>query len=121
MTNFPGGDTLLIVSKTPTGQKDSMGEDVTTDSVVSVYGCVFETERISEVESDVTTSNERGMAFLPYVEGVTTGVTNENWIRPQRPDALAQRDYKVFGRPAIEYDINGQPDHVWIVCEWHGG
>lgn len=139
MTN-PGGDILGIVTKTATGQKDSMGENVTSDTVVWVGGCTFETERISEEQSDTITSNERGWAWLPYVVGfgiptsdqygnpilsggnpVTTEINNANWIRPLRTDPMAQRDYKVFGKPSLEYDGDGMPDHVWVICEWHGG
>jgi hypothetical protein len=138
---YPGGDTLGVVTKTATGQKDSMGESVTADVVTWVYGCVFETERISEEQSDTVTSNERGWAWLPYVPGIgiptvdTNGnaildgsgnpvsveIDNSSWIRPKRTEAMAQRDYKVFGKPTLEYDGNGLPDHVWVICEWHGG
>jgi len=118
-----------------------MNTEITSDSVVWVYGCVFETERISEEQSDTITSNERGWAWLPYVAGagiptasesgnpildgdgkpVTTEIKNANWIRPLRSDPLAQRDYKVLGMPSLEYDLEGNPDHVWVICEWHGG
>jgi hypothetical protein len=141
MSDYPGGDTVGIVTKLSTGQKDSMGQAVTADSVVWVYGCVFETERISEEQSDTITSNERGWAWLPYIPGigiptvdddgnelvdgegnpVTVEITNANWIRPKRWQPMAARDYKVFGMPAVEFDGDGQPDHVWIICEWHAG
>lgn len=141
MGEYPGGDTLGLVTKTATGQKDSMGVAVTGDEVTWVYGCVFETERISEEQSDTITSNERGWATLPYVPGigvptvdvngnpvvdgsgnpVPADINNASWIRPKRSDPMAQRDYKVFGMPALQYDGDGMPDHVWIICEWHGG
>ncbi|BBZ09864.1 MULTISPECIES: hypothetical protein [Mycobacterium] len=135
MTSYPGGDTLGIVTKTPTGQTDSMGENITADSVVWVYGCVFDIYSRGPIEeqSDTVTSEERAWAFLPYVPGVgipavdengnqvVATINNANWIRPKRPDALAQRDYKVMGLPELEYDMDGAADHVWIVCEWRAG
>lgn len=121
MTDYPGGDTVGIVTKTPTGSTDSLGVAITSDAVTWVYGCVFETERVSEEQSETVTSSERAWVFMPYILGVTTAIDNENWLRPQRPAALAQRDYKVFGLPAVQYDMDGQPDHVWVTCEWHGG
>lgn len=141
MTSYPGGDTLGIVTKTPTGETDSMGQQVTSDTVVWVYGCSFETERISEEQTDTIVSNERGWAWFPYVPSigipttdeygtpivdgsgnpVAVQIQNSNWIRPKRLEAMAQRDYKVFGMPTLEYDGDGTPDHVWVICEWHAG
>lgn len=123
MSDNPGNDTIGIVIKTPTGQVDSLNQAITTESVTWIDGCVFETYPRGPVEeqSDTITSAERAWVFLPYLPGITTGVTNANWIRPLRPDPLAQRDYKVEGLPVFEYDLDGQPDHVWIVCEWRAG
>jgi hypothetical protein len=123
MAGFPGGDTLGIVTKTPTGETDSMGVAVTEDTLVNVFGCVFEPLERGPVEemSDTTTSSERAWAFFPYIEGVTTGISNANWIRPLRPDPMGRRDYKVQGRLEIEYDLEGQPDHVWVTCEFKAG
>jgi hypothetical protein len=143
--DYPGSDLLGIGEWVPTGEKDRKNQDVTEFVVLHlVYGCVFEPYSRGPVEeqSDVITSHERAWAFLPYVEGlgiptvdddgndvvdddgnpVPAVITNASWIQPQRPiDPLAQRNYKVQGLPEIEYDGDGQPDHAWIVCEWHAG
>lgn len=123
MSDLPGRDTIGIVSYADSGQVDALNEALQTESVTWVYGCVFEPLDRGPIEeqSDTITSAERAWAFLPYLEGVTTAITNANWLRPQRPDPIAQRDYKVLGLPEIEYDMDGQPDHVFITCEWHGG
>lgn len=123
MPGNPGGDTIGIVTLAKGGTPDAMNQQSETATVTWVYGCVFEPLDRGPVEeqSDTITSHERAWAFLPYIAGVTTGINNANYLRPQRPDALAQRDYKVFGLPIIEYDIDGVPDHVFIACEWHSG
>lgn len=123
MPDNPGGDTIGIVTYADSGTVDDNGQKILTSSVVWVYGCVFEpySRGPVEEETDTITAHERAWAFFPYVPGVTTNINNGNWIRPQRPDALAQRDYKVQGQSEIEYDMDGQPDHVFVVGEWHGG
>lgn len=124
MAELPGGDTLLIVTRVPTGQKDALNQDIFTEATVSVYGCVFEPYSRGPVEEDsnTETAHERAWAFLPYIEGVTTGINNQNFIQPVRPGSpLAQRNYKVQGLPEIQYDLDGVPDHVWIICEYHEG
>jgi hypothetical protein len=122
MGGFIGGDTLGIVTLAPTGDLDSNGQQIFAESLVNVFGCVFEplTRGPIEEETDTITAHERAWAFFPYIEGVTTIINNANYIRPLRPDALAQRDYKVQGLPEIEYDMDGQPDHVFVAAEWHG-
>lgn len=122
-SDFPGGDTIAIVTKAPTGETDSMGVAVTADSVVEVYGCTFETLPHGPVEemSDTTSATERASAWLPFLPGVTDAINNTNFLRPIRPCSTAQRDYKVQGLPLVEYDLDGQPDHVWIVCEYRFG
>jgi hypothetical protein len=135
MSDYPGGDTLGVVTDVASGQTDSLNQPILTESVVWVYGCVFETYMygISEQETDITTSQEKAFAYFPYVSGVgipgvdangasvAAVIDNNSRIRPQRPDAEAQRDYKVFGLPAEQYDIEGLPDHVLVVCVWQGG
>ncbi|PQM44673.1 hypothetical protein C1Y40_05169 [Mycobacterium talmoniae] len=147
MTSYPGGDTIGIVTKTSTGQVDSLNQPITVESVVWVYGCVFDIYSRGPIEqqSDTVSSEERAWAFLPYVvtaagagipivddsgnpvldgngnQVLVTSVSNSCWLRPKRPNALSQRDYKVLGQPEIEYDMDGEPDHAWIVCEWRAG
>lgn len=118
-----GGDVLGIVTLVDSGQTDSLGEPIVTESVAWIDGCVFDIYSRGPIQqhTDTKTAEERAWAFFPYISGVTTDIVAGNVIRPQRPDALAQRDYHVFGRAEVEYDLEGQPDHVWVVCEWHGG
>lgn len=120
---YPGGDTIGIVTKTATGTVDALNQPTYSESVVWVYGCVFEpySRGPVEEETDSITAHERAWAFFPYIQGVTTSIGNANWIRPKRPDALAQRDYKVQGLSEVEYDLDGQPDHVFVIGEWHSG
>lgn len=138
MSELPGGDTLGIVTMAPSGQFDSLQQPILTESVVWVYGCVFDTQHVTEHQDDTITSRERGWCWLPYVAGVgiptvnadgtpaldgngnpiTVDITNACWVRPKRADPMGQRDYKVFGEPVLEYDLDGQPDHVWVTCEW---
>lgn len=119
---YPGGDTLGIVTKVPTGQKDSLNQPITTDSVEWIYGCVLETleYEINEHQTDTIAAFEKAWAFLPY-SSTTAAIDNGDFIRPKRPDANAQRDYKVNGRAVVQYDIDGRPDHVFVLCEWQGG
>jgi hypothetical protein len=123
MGGFPGGDTIGIVTFSPSGELDSNGQEIFTPSVVNVFGCVFEPllRGPIEEETDTITAHERAWAFFPYIEGVTTNINNAQFLRPIRPDALAQRDYQVQGQSIVEYDMDGQPDHVFVAVEWHGG
>lgn len=132
---WPGGDTVGIVTYTP--QLDSHG-NVLTDglnqplepvrTVLWKYGCVFEPEHVSEEQTNTITTRERAWVFLP-VDADTTTITNANFLTPKRPaldedsanESTAQRDYKVHGLPVVEYDMDGQPDHVWVICEYDGG
>lgn len=143
--DYPGADTLGIGEWVPTGTRDSKNQVVTVFQILQyVYGCVFEPYSRGPVEeqNDTITSHERAWSFWPYVEGigiptvdadgndvldddgnpVPAVITNNSWIVPIRPnDVQAQRNYKVQGLPEIEYDGDGQPEHAWIVCEWHAG
>lgn len=140
MGGYPGGDTVGVVTKVASGQTDSMGQPITVDQVVWVYGCVFEGGMdfsslgvIMEKQSDTFTASEQAWVFMPYVSGLgipaidaagnptTATITNGSWIRPKRPDAAQQRDYKVLGLPDVNYDFDGQPDHVFVACEWRAG
>jgi hypothetical protein len=144
MPGFIGGDTIGIVTFSPSGELDSNGQDIFTSSTQLVYGCVFEpiSRGPIEEETDTITAHERAWVFMPYVPGVgiptvdTNGnpvvddngnpvpatILNSSFLQPQRPgDAQAQRNYKVQGMPEVEVDMDGQPDHVFVVGEWHGG
>jgi hypothetical protein len=144
MPGFIGGDTVGIVSFSPSGQLDANGQQIFTQSTQLIYGCVFEpySRGPVEEETDTITAHERAWAFLPYVPGigvptvdtdgnpilddngnpVPASIQNSDFVQPQRPgDAQAQRNYKVQGMPEVEFDMDGQPDHVFVVCEWHGG
>jgi hypothetical protein len=105
-------------------QVDKLNQTIQAPVVTGlVRGCMFESYNRGpeEHEDDTITSFERAYCFLPYIEGVTTVLTNDHWLQPQRPDAEAQRNYKVLGMPIIQYDRSGRGDHVWIVCEWRAG
>lgn len=116
MTLPLGGQTLGIITKVPTGQHDSMNEEITTDSITWVDGCAFETEHISEQQSDTILSAERAWAIMPVTDAVQA-ITNANYIR----NGTNGRDYKVHGLPAPENDIDGLLVYYWIICEWQGG
>jgi len=141
VSEYPGGDTVYVVTKTDTGQRDGLNQPVPGESATQVYGCVFDiiSSGPSEEQTDTTTNSERAWAFLPIVDGqgiptvdddgnenvdadgnpiFIAEIPNTARIRPKRSTALAQRDYKIIGRPEVQYDLDGQPDHVWIVCEW---
>lgn len=116
MTEPLGGQTLGIVTKTPTGAKDAANQDITDDVVVWVEQCSFETEHISESQSDTIVSAERAWAIMPVTDAVAA-ITNANHIR----NGVGGRDYKVHGLPAPENDIDGLLVYYWIICEWQGG
>lgn len=117
MTDPLGGQTLGIVTKTPTGAVDAANQPITNDVVVWLEQCcAFETEHISEHQTDTTVSSERAWAIMPNVPAVAA-ITNENFIR----NGIGGRDYKVFGQPAPENDIDGVLVYYWIICEWYGG
>jgi hypothetical protein len=116
MTLPLGGQSLGIVTKTPTGSVDAANQAVTDDAVVWVTGCAFETEHISEEQSDSITSAERAWAIMPVTDAVQE-ITNANYLR----NGVGGRDYKVHGLPAPEYDIDGLLVYYWIICEWQGG
>lgn len=116
MTEPLGGQSLGIITKVPTGAKDEANEDITTDSIVWVDGCSFETEHISEQQSDTIVSAERAWAIMPVTDAVQA-ITNANFIR----NGVGGRDYKVHGLPAPENDIDGLLVYYWIICEWQGG
>jgi hypothetical protein len=135
MTVYPGGETVGIVTYVP--QVDGSGNPLTDglnqplDPVRTVlwkYGCVFEPEHVSEEQTNTITSRERAWVFMP-VDPDTAKITNANFLTPQRPsldengadESAAQRDYKVHGLPLIEYDMDGKPDHIWVICEYDGG
>jgi hypothetical protein len=115
MTNPLGGQTLGIVTKVP-GPVDAANQPTTTDSVVWVDGCAFETEHISEHQSDTIVSIERAWAIMPVSDAVQA-ITNANFIR----NGVGGRDYKVHGLPAPENDIDGLLVYYWIICEWQAG
>lgn len=146
--DYPGGDLLGVVEMQPTTDPptlDAMNQPITNAVVVAlVYGCVFEPIERGPVEeqTDTVTSHERAWAFLPYVQGigiptvdsgldlivdddgnpVPVVITNANYIQPQRATyTQAQRNYKVFGLPELQYDGDGLPEHVWVTCEWRAG
>lgn len=136
MSELPGGDALRIIAAVGTGQHDALGQAVLAESEFTVTGCVFDIVSSGpfEEQTDVTTSTEKAWAFLPYVAGAgipvvdaagtaryLTVVDNTSRIEPVRPDALGSRRYKVIGQPEVQYDLDGRPDHVWIVCEWRAG
>jgi hypothetical protein len=119
-----GSHVVGIVEMQSTGHVDGKNQNITNPVVTQVVkGCMFESyiRGPEEHQEDTITSFERAYAFLPYIEGVTTTITNANWLQPQRPDAQAQRNYKVLGDPIVQYDSRGRGNHVWIVCEWRAG
>lgn len=119
-----GNHVLGIVEMQPSGQVDDLNQQITEPVVTQiVHGCMFESyvRGPEEHEDDTVTSFERAYAFLPYIAGVTTTITNSNWLQPQRADAQAQRNYKVLGLPIIQYARSGRPSYVWIICEWRNG
>ncbi|WP_047317372.1 hypothetical protein [Mycolicibacter heraklionensis] len=135
---YPGGDTVYVVTDVATGQKDGLNQPKFGESVAEVFGCVFDVVSTgpTEEQSDTTTNSERAWVFLPIVDGqgiptvdfdqdgelvYIAEIPNTARLRPERGTALGQRDYKIIGRPEVQYDLDGQPDHVWIVCEWRGG
>jgi hypothetical protein len=122
-TDYLGGDTVGIVTIAPSGTTDSNGQQIFAETVVNVFGCVFESLNRGPVQeqSDVITAHERAWVFFPYIVGVTDSISNANSLRPVRPNALSGRDYQVQGESQIEYDMDGQPDHVFVIGEWHGG
>jgi hypothetical protein len=144
MGGFPGGDTVGIVDFVPSGTLDSNGQQIFTSTTQLVYGCVFEplSRGPVEEETDTVTAHERAWVFFPYISGigiptvdsdgnpivddngnpVPAAILNSSFLQPQRPgDPQAQRNYKVQGMPEIEFDMDGQADHAFIVGEWHGG
>ncbi|SIC56426.1 Uncharacterised protein [Mycobacteroides abscessus subsp. abscessus] len=128
MTELPGGDTLQVISYGPALDghgnpvMDEQNQPIKARTVVAtIYGCVFEAEHISEHQTDAITSTERAWAFLPVTPD-SRAIRNEHYLCPMRPAGdQSGRDYKVHGLPALQYDIEGQPDHVWIFCEWQPG
>jgi hypothetical protein len=120
---FIGGDTVNIVTLTDTGTVDDNGQKIFGTSTVSVYGCVFEslTRGPVQEQSDTITAHERAWVFFPYIVGVTDSISNAQFLQPVRPNDLSGRLYQVQGESQIEYDMDGQPDHVFVVGEWHGG
>lgn len=119
-----GNHVVGVVEMQPTGQVDSLNQPITEPVVVQlVKNCMFESyvRGPEEHEDDTVSSFERAYAFLPYIAGVTTTITNAHYLQPQRADAQARRNYKVLGLPIIQYGRSGRPSHVWIVCEWREG
>lgn len=138
VSEYPGADTIYVVTDVATGQRDDLNKPITSEAVAEVYGCVFDPVSTgpTEEQSDTTTNSERAWAFLPIIDGQgipTVGkdengdpiyiaaIPNKARLRPKRSTALDQRDYKITARPEVQYDMEGQPEHVWIVCEWRGG
>lgn len=141
MSEYPGGDTVGVITSVPSGGKDALGGQPVTETVVWVYGCVFGTQHTTEEQDETITSAERAWVWFPYVDGIgiptvdTTGapivdpdgnpvtvmIDNSCWLRPKRDNPMGTRDYKVFGMPSIEYDLDGRPDHVWVTAEWRAG
>ncbi|UVO12815.1 hypothetical protein NM962_01200 [Mycobacterium sp. SVM_VP21] len=138
MSEYPGADTIYVVTDVETGERDGLNQRKFSEAIAEVYGCVFDVVSTgpTEEQSDTTTNSERAWAFLPIVngQGIPTVDVDENGeqifiaeilntarLRPDRSTALGQRDYKIIGRPEVQYDMDGQPEHVWIVCEWRGG
>jgi hypothetical protein len=145
MSDYPGSDTIAVVTLEPTGDVDSLNKPITNPTVRAlVYGCVFEPYSRGPVEeqTDTITAHERAWAFMPYVYGVgipqvdsnlnavvddngnpvPVVIGNADFLQPVRlGNPQAQRNYKIQGLPEVQYDQDGMPDHVWIICEWHGG
>ncbi|MBO0882801.1 MAG: hypothetical protein J2P17_21200 [Mycobacterium sp.] len=138
MTSYPGGDTVGIVTKTATGETDSMDQPVTVDTLVTVYGACFEPGYqwsslmgAAEQMSDTITTDEDAWVHLPYVPGygipavdgdgnqVAAVITNQTWIRSMAP--YPSRDYKVLGQPDLQCDLDGMPNHLYVKCEWRAG
>jgi hypothetical protein len=111
-----GGQKLGIVTKVPTGEVDAANEDITTDKVVWIDRCSFESEHLSEFQNETIVSGERGYAMMPDVPEVRA-ITNANHIR----NGVGGRDFKVHGLPAPETDLDGALIGYWLVCEWQAG
>ncbi|OBK44708.1 hypothetical protein A5656_05605 [Mycobacterium gordonae] len=138
MANFPGVDTLYLITDAPVldgnGQpvRDELLKVETAESVVRVEGCVFELqitvtpEAYEQVGVTTNTSDVR-WAFLPVVDGQVPGFdVNGDAVRVNPPASDMRvryqgRDWQIRGDAAIEVDLDGIEDHIFVMCERQTG
>lgn len=81
---------------------------------VTKGGCGFELTKTTEKESNTDISTAHGRAFLPW-DADTFALTES--------DALEHmgRLYELSGPVHPWLDLDGDPDHLQVTCEWNGG
>lgn len=114
---FPiGRQRVGIVTETASGVVSELMEPVTTESVVWVDGCLFEslTRKVAEDQSSTVTTSEPAWVVMP-VTTATKAITSSMVLRHNN------RDYVMRGDAVLEFDIHGVPQYVFCHCERQTG
>ncbi len=138
MANFPGVDTLYLITGAPVldgnGQpvRDELLKVKTAESVVRVEGCVFELqvtvtpERFEQVTETTNTSDIR-WAFLPVVDGQVPGFDDGGdpvLVDPPGSQGRVRyggQEWQIRGDAAVEVGLDGIENHVFVMCERQTG
>ncbi|RFZ11186.1 hypothetical protein DSM43518_02026 [Mycobacterium marinum] len=113
----------------------ALGQPQTTEVVVWVDGCSFEalvsaSTKVGAFEQQgmTVTTSEPAWAFFPVVDGVISGVDDDDqpttvaWSALKSDHRLRHNGltYVLRGDAVLETDIRGAENHVFCACEREG-
>lgn len=108
--------------------RDTLGDPTgaSTEVIVWVDGCLFETQSTGENEQEVSTEAlERAWCFMPVSGGLVLAVDDSGAPAPIAVSDIASdariehggRTYQMSDHAVIEFDLDGHEDHVFCRCE----
>jgi hypothetical protein len=106
-----GGDTVTLVFRDSQETRGSLGGVHTRDRKVEKPGWAFEEETPSETNTNAPVAKIRARAFGP-VDPDIEALTED--------DALERlgKTFELLATPQLWTDMDGNPDHYEILCEW---
>lgn len=111
----PGEDTVVIL-KRPARRTRRLPTDppAADDTPITKAGCLFESQKSTEVVDLATKTSEIAWVFLP-VDPDTLGITSADAIQ------FDDRVFEMQGPRAVETGVDGEQVQVWCVVKWEAG